>query len=353
MERDLIMDIFDELYNKRNETEPLSFSTCKSLTNNKLASYLEKLPPKEITRIIKNLTLTFFSENINDKINFIANNIDNTIETFTNLMNLTHYDFVLELINSNGILAYKPKYLGFVRLFFLYGFCFPITNNNNKYIVMPTDVVDKFKALPEMTIYIIEQNTLITKYVRGLINLFGIIEVTDILNYVNRFMKRPVDYNTVISLIHFDSIANLYIIKYKEYFVSFFILNRVSEYIKKRRAISQYYKYTDEEIISASDPYYLTCNTLTKHQITNIFNIPKPEAEQLMRNLTFALKEDIHFSLLTTVLKSINRDNLDQKIACILNINENVPKWSLKGHKYSDTKKQNPLTMKKLLELII
>ena len=340
------MHLFEEL--NHNNIEEIKFIQTKSTKDWNYTKYLEKLSLNDLKDILNQFNLNAKTTNKKTTIDFIINNLSSTVKTY---MDNNQLEFVKTLLKENGIIKYHPQYLGYLKFF--YGLCFPIINNNEKYIYMPKEVGEQFSKIDKEQISL---NSKITEYTRGLINLYGIIELDYLFQRINDYIITKLEHTHILSVISNNSISNQYIKINNNYIYIIFIENYLDDYEKVRDTIPNYFPFTDEEITRASCIDLVIDGLTTKQHvinIANIFNITNIEAENLLKKLLFALKEDIHFQLLVSTFKDINIDKIDQKLEYILNINDNIPKWSLKGHKYHQLNLISPLTIKKIVELIL
>src|SRR5690606_8190751 len=106
-------------------------------------------------------------------IEFLTNNLNSNILYFKTYFNNYHLQFINKLLENNGIIKYHPHYLGYLQLFYKFGLCLPIVCDKVKYIIMPKEVYLQFTDYDEK---LIKQNTSITNYIKGMINLYGIVE---------------------------------------------------------------------------------------------------------------------------------------------------------------------------------
>jgi|SRR5690554_2021667 len=347
------MRLFERLSINSSKNYEVKFIPLKYNKEHSLIKFLEKLPYNKIKNILTKYNLDSQSLNKKAKINLLLNKLMDNITSFKTYMNNYQLKFVEKLIKNDGIIKYSPQYNGFLKLFYQYGLCIPIICENEKSIIMPKEICKYFKDINDN---IINLNTKITDYTRGMVNLYGIVENDYLVNEINKYIEIPLQNSYILKAIKFDIISNDYITSENELISNIFIIDYIDNYQNTRKTVPNYYPYTSEEIISSANPEYIRNDLTTKQHIINIadiFNLSIEEAKDLMINLQFILKEDINFHLLVSTFKDINIDKIDQKLEYILNINNNIPKWSLKGHKYHHLNLISPLTIKKIVELLL
>lgn len=347
------MQLFNDLPLIQEKHTELRFITIKTIKERTYAKYLEKLPLSDLNNIIQKFNIANERLTKKAKIDFLINNLSSNILSFKPHINNDHLQFIKKLTENNGIIKYHTKHLGYLLLFSQFGFCFPIVCNKIKYIVMPKEVYLQFSDYDEK---LIKQNTIITKYINGMINLYGIVEIDYLIDKINNYLNTTLNNTYILSIINFISIYNKHIIYQEKFLMSAFINSSFENYQNIRETIPNYYPFTDDEILAFANPNILNKDPITEQHIinvANIFNLDNKTAETFLIRLIFILREDVHFQLLISLFQDINNDNMTQKLEYILNINDHIPKWSLKGHKYYQVDKISPLTIKKLIELLL
>jgi len=348
------MLLFDELFSLRYIREEKLFKM--NYIGKDIKPYLERLSYQEIDKI-GSLTLNVNKDKSKqDKIQSIISNINTFIDHFLGYLNLTHYHFLKSLINNNGEIPYENKYIGQVIFFQEHGICFQVNKNKKLMIIMPNEIRESFKwILTDIKLYIIEQNSHILKYVHGLIHLYGIVESQYLSRKIDKYMNRAVDHQLLTKLILFDSLVNLYYIIKGKYVFSYFILNHIDLYIEKRNQLTvDYYPFTDKEIIKASVPDDIKNDILLNQMILSYmkqFNYSYEKAKNILTTHLYTLKEDIHNELLSLTLITLLATDKNQ-LNMIINMNENIPKWSLKGYTYHQLNIKNPLKDENIINIL-
>ena len=182
-------------------------------------------------------------------------------------------------MENNGIIKYHPHYLGYLQLFYKFGLCLPIVCDKVKYIIMPKEVYLQFTDYDEK---LVKQNTSITDYIKGMINLYGIVEKDYINEKINNYLNKTLNKSYILSLIYFNSIYDKQIISHENYLLSAYINDSLENYQKIRATIPNYYPFTDEEILHAANPKILNKDPITEQHIiniANIFNLTSKKAE--------------------------------------------------------------------------
>ncbi len=352
------MKLFEDIYYYRSkELEDKLFRV--KYKSSDLKTILERLNYHDLNEIAKEYLKDFVNLNKQDKINCILSNINQIINYIIDKMNLTHLEFIQSLLDNNGEITYEEKHVGLLSLFKSYGLCFPVLKRNKKTIIMPNEIRKSFHyLLTEMNIYLIEQNHHIIKYIRGLINLYGLLEVSFVHKKINQYLNTIMDETLLFTLIGFDSVINLtYFIK-DEYIQSIFVTNDKDRYIAKRKEYNlDYYPFTDEEILKAGDINNLKKEISIKHDLRKLmkkYGLKQDESIEHLLRLYYALKDDISYNLLTPMLSTlVDPNNIENDIKLLIEISDNTPKWSLMGHKYHNLSIKNPLTIEKIISIVM
>ncbi len=326
--------------------------------DNTIMPYLETLEDSNINKLHYLIQGSDKNAGRKDKITDISKNINIIVKIVVNFISLNCYEFIKLLLDNNGEIPYNKKDLGIINLFKTYGICYPVIKNKQKMIIMPVEIMNCLhELLTDMNVYLIEQNTRITKYIRGLINLYGIIDKDFLNRKITSYLSSPINLDILSSIIYFDSAADFTYYFDGQYLISAFIYQKKKEYIKQQKNLPvDYYPFTDDEIIKACDINNLLKDISSQQHVVNyanLFHIPYEEAKEQVLTLLYILKEDIHYELLISFLNNVESImEFQSKLEFIMDLNENIPKWSLKGHKYNDLKLKNKLNIMKLMEII-
>ncbi len=348
------MKLFDEILYKRSDTEEKTLFTMK-YTNNKYKTFLKEFNHYQLNKIIVFIDSNKRIRRRSEKFTYIISNIDHFINLLIEKINHTHLELIQLFLSNNGEVPYKKTYIRILKFYYSFGLIFPVVKDNKQMMIMPPEVKQSYeKHLTKEKIKLIDYNTTITKFVNGLVNLYGLMEISFIYRRVNQYLTTPIKDYTLHHIIFFDSVTHSLYHKKDNYIVSHFIYPYIQHYIKKRSELEyDYYPFTDEDIINANEMKEdINISKFVSHY-RKYHQLSKKEAIDLALTNLFILKEDISYNLLNPLLNSMKKSNdLEAEINMMIKMNEITPKWSLKGYKYKDLDIENPLTYDKLMNLI-
>lgn len=190
---------------------------------------------------------------------------------------------IQRLLNNNGMIRYYEKDRNLVLGLRYTGIFFPVIKDENKYIVMPEEILGSLKLhIDDSFEDLINQNQLVVDYLYGLLNLYGIIDYEHFIKSVRRDIEH---------LENEDQWYYLGLIKFQE---------RVNPHFDSQNNKLYLFKIFHNDLSSLQDyyrSYNLRFKQLTKEEILKLGRQTSTETQTFTKLKTlfmeyFAIKDN-------------------------------------------------------------
>lgn len=308
----------------------------------KLSDTLSRLTKSELDKIRKNLDLKNLSAlkkgELADRLEyFITEAFKDTIRIFDK----QRYDLTRRMVNNQGFVTAKDITISKVQSLMEYGIAFPGVYENHKIIFMPLELMNIFKEIDEREFErIVKRNTEWIKLTHGLLYYYGVIDVWQIRNMMNRLTGQEIDlkeYMTVLSAAS-DYYGQMTLTAYGYADDRIFDVKNIADE-QMMRADIDYYPFTKQQLLKAGEADYIDRTPAMNNFINFLltyYDLNKEETDEIMLQVNNMINMDSKPTTIIQYLQSClefsSFDMLQQLTAKIMDLYNNTRMWVLKGH---------------------
>ena len=182
------------------------------------------------------------------------------------LLGNDHYKLIIELVNHEGKLPYRPDIsFSLIDFCLISGIAFPIKIDEKKYLYMADEVRNIFE---DMNLNRFkkqcEDNSKLIRIAYGMTNLYGAIDFDSFIRIYNRLTKIKIERKDLIDLLSIEMYTQNRIALLGHFLFDQSIEDEISEIIiQHMRMKEDYYPFTLSQYQNAANPHYLEKNQYT------------------------------------------------------------------------------------------
>lgn len=265
-----------------------------------------------------------------------------SIENEIYKMDKDKYTKLKKYIKDNGILNYIEKNINIYRFFMSKGFIFPAIHDKKSVFIVPNIVQDVFNNINKSEVRKkIKSNTEIINLFRGMIKAYGILNYSDTIIILKRYVT-DFDEKNIIELLKENQhyyFNEYYVIENNN--INLFVNSNIDSYeniLLKIDTKMEYSHISKERLLAMADPKYLQSSDSGKvffREILHLFIISPNAAIDTMYALALNIQTIDINDLLEDIIENINiklDKNARFKIIKIFNdFLKSIPLWNLKG----------------------
>ncbi|OZM56867.1 hypothetical protein CIB95_08840 [Lottiidibacillus patelloidae] len=315
-----------------------------------LIEALSVLTKKELDKIRKSYEFTGISTlKKADLANELAKSIPANLERILYKLDEERYYLLKNIVKNGGSIEDKgnltlPKIIWLVEN----SIVFPSEINNEKNLVMPKEIVNRFNELDGLELFkVVKRNTEWINLIHGMLYYYGIMKTSLIIEKLREYTGEEIELLKFFKVLH-SSLDYYLRIFYKG---SFLVDERVSDFLELKEAqdardVIPYYPFTKQQLLNASkeDYFDLTPEIREFRQyLIHHYEFEKEELDEICLDLTDMINISMDVS---TIIQEIvsqmeipSMDVLNDITGKIIKVNNTTRMWMLKGHKPSEIKR--------------
>jgi hypothetical protein len=314
----------------------------KSLKPISLADALASYTKSELDQIRRDYKIKGISQlNKRDLVPKLAELLPKKLAPNFATMDEGQYKLFKQAMNNQGYLSALGFGAGRADALFYKLIWFPIDIDNKPFLVIPEECMQVFRTIDSPT-YVkqVKQNSSYITLTRGLLYHYGALSVRDLISHVERLTGGSFDFTYYIDVIHNAALYYNDI----QFAASGLADWRVEDPEALLRTIQSrsdldFYPYTKEQIVQAGEENYLAINKplrAFKSYMQKNYTINEEEIHDLLDEYLSMTKQDIPLQNMVQMFITefeVNSEQIIQEVvALFVAINNNSPKWTLKGY---------------------
>jgi len=225
-----------------------------------LSDHLSDLTKDDLHRIRRTLDVKNASSlNKSDLVQCLSEKIPNNIDHILKLFDLKRYEVVQQVIDSGGMIRLEGLYTDeFFEPYYYQDHGLLFVDWAARTVHMPKEIAEKLKRIDQVTLrHALRRNSEWVQLTSGLLHYYGTVSIRKMIELVGRYTDKP-DYRSYVDIIqdaaHYDqgiliSNAGLSIYKVDD--------PEKVRYEHELRPTIDYYPFTKEEVLRASDDDYI------------------------------------------------------------------------------------------------
>lgn len=215
-------------------------------------------------------------------------------------------------------------------------------NSDGVVCIVPTECIELIDSLDECTLEKkSERYSLIKKYIRGFLNIYGMYEVEHLIKVFNEQNEEKINIKELMSVVKIYNIFNETVETYKNYLAHevLFMGPGEIEKLETERQGKEYYIPSKEIVLNYGGEFYIEETKAHKELRNHIKTICKDSeiAEGLFEDICIGLNDNdldaqyIVFEFERRGIKFSKIEQVNRLIGLSIKVNNDTRKWSNKG----------------------
>lgn len=308
-------DLFEKYENKMNRM------FVKGVYSFEVSEQLKSLSKEAVYNIARNLGINKISMlNKDDLIEKVLNNYDEVIINQFEYFEEERFNILKSYLINNGVKVFDEidSYeLSRTAYFMQQGIIFPSIKDEKAVFLMPKIIQDIIRKKDNNEYkMIMKKNKEVLQLYRALNKVYGIVNIKDIVDLVNRYNMEELNEFYIVEVI---KKAQYYYREYREE-KGFFINNDIENWLDLLKDIEKYnekLEYSNinkTELLEMADSKWIYKSKFGKSffkEFTSIFEIEKETVYQIMEDLSFDIQDNNIDETINSLLELINASNLE------------------------------------------